>query len=108
MVTVQAVRDLGGFEGLDSAHLGRLIVKATSLVHLDLAVFDAAPSAENLDRLIELKTCVLAERLQRTPVSESAGGLSATYEPIQWAREYSSALKEVLDARGKAVARGIM
>lgn len=108
MVTVQAVRDLGGWEGLDDEHLQRLIGRAKGLVCLDLAAFGVSPTAGELDRLVELKACALAERLQRSPVSESAGGLSASYLPLRWWEEYSEALSRTLKGYGKIVARPVM
>jgi hypothetical protein len=108
MVTVQEVRDLGGWEGLDDEHLQRLIIKATSLVRMDVATFGVSPSAEELDHLVELKTCALAERLQRVPVSESAGGLSASYLPLSWWQQYGEALARLLKGYGKIVPRPVM
>lgn len=108
MVTVQAVRDLGGWEGLGDELLARLIRRAANLVALDVKVFGVSPSAEELNRLVELKACALAERIQRVPVSESAGGLSATYVTLQWRAEYTACLAAVLRAHGKILASPIM
>ena len=108
MVTAEAVRALGGFEGLDDSQLSSVISEAKALVALDVQKLGLNLSEESLDRLITVKACELAARLQRTPVSEGAGGFSASYERLNWRHEYARVLKQVANANGYQPTGGVM
>lgn len=99
------VRALGGFEGLSDEALLALIEQAREAVGRDLTslgVTGLDPSA--LNALVAVKACALAAKRVRPPLSESIGGVSASYSRLDWDAEYAKELNAaVLAAReGKA------
>lgn len=99
MDMVARVRDLGGWAGLSDAELEALAALAREEVLHDLARVGAISDAATIDELVAVRTCALAARRVRTPLSESAGGVSASYVPLNWEVEYAKAFMRLVGRR---------
>lgn len=89
---VDRVRALGRWPGLSDAELEALCATAEREVRNDLARLGLTPDTDTVEELIAIRACALAARIVRTPVSESVGGVSASYERLDWEAEYAKAL----------------
>ncbi|MEM3554215.1 MAG: hypothetical protein QXU79_00120 [Candidatus Micrarchaeaceae archaeon] len=107
MWLVERVRLLGGFPGLSDEELGALVALAEAQVTTDLERLGTQPDSTMRETLVVLRACALAARRARPPVSESAGGISANYKPLDWEAEYAAELNRVRLACGATVRGGM-
>lgn len=106
MAVVERVRLVGGWAGLTDSELAELATIATDEVHQDLVRVGAIlPDASTYEELVVLRTCALAARRVRTPNTESAGGVSASYVPLHWEAEYGRAFARLV---GRKPAWGLL